>query len=186
MTSGSGVLGRGTHGAEALARIRDAQRAPAVAAQVFVARAPMATPTAVPGRGGTSIVCSANRRRTCSRRGRQLHRPRSTRPPPLAEITRRWPNLQPGRVSPLSTRRPCWSGGHRFDVLDHPLPRDCSDRYASQSVPPVISGSAVTAPPVQPGRPPRTLSPVPGHGGGPDVCPAPGTAGSTSRASDAC
>jgi Mg/Co/Ni transporter MgtE len=114
--------------AEALARIREPQLAPAVAAGVFVARAPMATPT-----------------------GRYLgvvHFQRLLREPPAALLGGMVDNdiepLQPGTPLPEITRwmatynlvcMPVVDGNNRLvgavtvdDLLDHLLPADWRDR----------------------------------------------------------
>ena len=131
MTSEPVILPPDATVAEALARIREPQLSPAVAAQVFVARAPLATPT-----------------------GRYLgmvHFQRLLREPPAelvgGVIVNDIDPLQP--VTPLSeiTRRmatydlvamPVVDATNRLvgavtvdDVLDHSLPNDWRDRDAS-------------------------------------------------------
>jgi Mg/Co/Ni transporter MgtE len=128
MTSEPIVLPPDATVAEALARIREPQLSPAVAAQVFVARAPMATPT-----------------------GRYLgvvHFQRLMREPPADMLGGVVDNdidpLDPGTPLPEITRRmatynlvamPVVDSNDRLvgavtvdDVLDHLLPRDWRDR----------------------------------------------------------
>lgn len=133
MTSEPVILAPDATVAEALARIRDPQLSPAVAAQVFVARAPMATPT-----------------------GRYLgmvHFQRLLREPPAEILGGVVDNdidpLQPTTPLPEITRRmatydlvamPVVDASNRLvgavtvdDVLDHSLPRDWRDRDAPRS-----------------------------------------------------
>mgnify|MGYP002623655276 CR=1 FL=1 len=128
MTSEPVILPPDATVAEALARIREPQLSPAVAAQVFVVRAPMATPT-----------------------GRYLgmaHFQRLLREPPAALLGGILVNdidpLQPVTPLPEITRRmatydlvamPVVDAAFRLvgavtvdDVLDHLLPRDWRDR----------------------------------------------------------
>jgi CBS domain-containing protein/sporulation protein YlmC with PRC-barrel domain len=131
MTSEPVILPPDATVAEALARIREPQLSPAVAAQVFVVRAPMATPT-----------------------GRYLgvvHFQRLLREPPAellgAVVDNDIDPLQPATPLPEITRRmatydlvamPVVDAGNRLvgavtvdDVLDHSLPRDWRDRDAA-------------------------------------------------------
>jgi Mg/Co/Ni transporter MgtE len=118
--------------AEALARIREQQLAPAVAATVFVARAPMATPT-----------------------GRYLgmvHFQRLLREPPsfllggvvdndidplhpdtpLPEITRRLATYNLVALAVVDDRGRLVGAVTVDDVLDHLLPHDWRDRDAAE------------------------------------------------------
>ncbi|GAB3144248.1 CBS domain-containing protein [Micromonospora sonneratiae] len=128
MTSEPVILPPDATVAEALARIREPQLSPAVAAQIFVARAPMATPT-----------------------GRYLgivHFQRLLREPPAellgAMVVNDLDPLQPTTPLPEITRRmamydlvamPVVDANNRLvgavtvdDVLDQSLPRDWRDR----------------------------------------------------------
>ncbi|MBO4208929.1 magnesium transporter MgtE N-terminal domain-containing protein [Micromonospora echinofusca] len=130
MTSEPVILPPDATVAEALARIREPQLSPAVAAQVFVARAPMTTPT-----------------------GRYLgmvHFQRLLREPPAdllgGVVLNDIDPLQPDTPLPEITRRmatydlvamPVIDSANRLvgavtvdDVLDHSLPRDWRDRDA--------------------------------------------------------
>ncbi|MBY8871628.1 CBS domain-containing protein [Micromonospora sp. PLK6-60] len=130
MTSEPVILPPDATVAEALARIREPQLSPAVAAQVFVTRAPMTTPT-----------------------GRYLgmvHFQRLLRDPPADLLGGLVANdidpLRPGTPLPEITRRmatydlvamPVIDRNNRLvgavtvdDVLDHSLPRDWRDRDA--------------------------------------------------------
>jgi Mg/Co/Ni transporter MgtE len=142
MTSEPVILTPDTTVAEALARIREPQLPPAIAAQVFVTRAPMATPT-----------------------GRFLgvaHFQRLLREPP-AEIlggvaATDLDPLAPDTPLPEIIRRmatydlvamPVVDGNGRLvgavtvdDVLDHSLPRDWRDRDADVSPAPVPAAQA--------------------------------------------
>jgi Mg/Co/Ni transporter MgtE len=135
MTSEPVILPPDAAVAEALARIREPQLPPAVAAQVFVARAPMATPT-----------------------GKYLgvvHFQRLLREPPAdllgGVIDSDIDPLQPGTTLTEITRRmamydlvamPVVDASGRLlgavtvdDVLDHSLPPDWRDRDAEAAVP---------------------------------------------------
>ncbi|WP_213454885.1 magnesium transporter MgtE N-terminal domain-containing protein [Rhizomonospora bruguierae] len=130
MTSEPVILPPDSTVAEALARVREPQLSPAIAAQVFVARAPMATPT-----------------------GRYLgmvHFQKLLREPPAellgGVVTNDIDPLRPEARLPEVTRRmatydlvamPVVDGTGRLvgavtvdDVLDHLLPRDWRDRDA--------------------------------------------------------
>jgi flagellar motility protein MotE (MotC chaperone) len=152
MTSEPIILPPDATVAEALARIRDPQLSPAVAAQVFVTRAPLATPT-----------------------GRYLgmvHFQRLLREPPAellgAVVANDIDPLQAATPLPEITRRmatydlvgmPVVDATNRLvgavtvdDVLDHSLPRDWRDRDATAGNPPVeaavpVGGRPVTGPP---------------------------------------
>jgi CBS domain-containing protein/sporulation protein YlmC with PRC-barrel domain len=133
MTSEPVILPPDATVAEALARIREPEISPAVAAQVFVARAPMATPT-----------------------GRYLgmvHFQRLLREPPAellgGVVVNDIDPLQPTTPLPEITRRmatydmvsmPVVDASNRLvgavtvdDVLDHSLPRDWRDRDTQTS-----------------------------------------------------
>ena len=113
MTSEPVILTPDATVAEALARIREPQLSPAVAAQVFVARAPMATPT---GRYLGMVHFQRLLREppaaTARRRGRQRHRPaaaghRADRDHPADG------DLRPGRDAGGRRHRPAGRRGHR-------------------------------------------------------------------------
>lgn len=133
MTSEPVILPPDATVAEALARIREPQLSPAVAAQVYVARAPLATPT-----------------------GKYLglvHFQRLLREPPAdllgGIVDSGIDPLQPSTPLPEVTRRmatydlvamPVVDATNRLvgavtvdDVLDHSLPRDWRDRDAAES-----------------------------------------------------
>jgi CBS domain-containing protein/sporulation protein YlmC with PRC-barrel domain len=135
MTSEPVIMPPDSTVAEALARVREPQLSPAVAAQVFVARGPMATPT-----------------------GRYLgvvHFQKLLREPPAqllgAVVDNDIDPLVPATALPEITRRmatydlvamPVVDAGGRLvgavtvdDVLDHLLPRDWRDRDAPEPVP---------------------------------------------------
>jgi CBS domain-containing protein/flagellar motility protein MotE (MotC chaperone) len=141
MTSEPIILTPDATVAEALARVREPHLSPAVAAQVYVARAPMATPT-----------------------GRYLgvvHFQRLLREPPAEMIGKVLDNgvdpLDPETRLPEITRRmatynlvamPVVDGNDRLvgavtvdDVLDHLLPRDWRDRDQPPFLPPMLSGN---------------------------------------------
>ncbi|SDY05375.1 Mg/Co/Ni transporter MgtE (contains CBS domain) [Micromonospora pattaloongensis] len=143
MTSEPVILTPDTTVAEALARIREPQLSPAVAAQVFVARPPMATPT------GTYLG--------------MVHFQRLLREPPAEILGGVVDNdidpLQPTTPLPEITRRmatydmvamPVVDATNRLvgavtvdDVLDHSLPRDWRDRDAPlRAVPGTTAGRA--------------------------------------------
>jgi CBS domain-containing protein len=143
MTSEPVVLTPDATVAEALARIREPQLAPAVAAQVFVARPPMATPT-----------------------GRYLgmvHFQRLLREPPsyllggvvdndidpldpdtpLPEITRRMATYNLVALAVVDDRDRLVGAVTVDDVLDHLLPRDWRDRDSAEQLLPNLPAAAV-------------------------------------------
>ncbi|HZN18602.1 MAG TPA: CBS domain-containing protein [Micromonosporaceae bacterium] len=128
MTSEPIILAPDATVAEALALVREPQLSPAVAAQVFVARAPMATPT---GRYlGVAHFQRLLREPPAELLGRVLDNdiPPLRPETPLAEITRRMATYNLVAVAVVD------SGGRLVgavtvdDVLDHLLPRDWRDR----------------------------------------------------------
>ncbi|WP_433531167.1 magnesium transporter MgtE N-terminal domain-containing protein [Micromonospora sp. CA-263727] len=147
MTSEPVILPPDATVAEALARIREPQLSPAVAAQVFVARAPMATPT-----------------------GRYLgmvHFQRLLREPPadllggvvvndidplhpttpLPEITRRMATYDLVAMPVIDRNNRLVGAVTVDDVLDHSLPRDWRDRDSVSTAPdPATSPPAPDAP----------------------------------------
>ncbi|MEH1015509.1 CBS domain-containing protein [Micromonospora sp. CPCC 206060] len=156
MTSEPVILPPDATVAEALARIREPQLSPAVAAQVFVTRAPMTTPT-----------------------GRYLgmvHFQRLLREPPAdllgGVVLNDIDPLQPNTPLPEITRRmatydlvamPVIDSANRLvgavtvdDVLDHSLPRDWRDRDApARGISETPAGGASAGHPV-PRREPLT------------------------------
>jgi CBS domain-containing protein len=145
--------------AEALARIREPQLSPAVAAGVFVARAPMATPT---GRYlGVVHFQRLLREPPSALLGGVVDNDIDPLDPavPLAEITRRMATYN-------LVCMPVVDSGDRLvgavtvdDVLDHLLPQDWRDRDNADAV------TALSATPGLPGLPGRH---APGRGGGGD------------------
>jgi len=148
MTSEPVIMPPDSTVAEALARIREPQLSPAVAAQVYVARAPMATPT-----------------------GRYLgvaHFQRLLREPPaellggvvdndidplrpearLPEITRRMATYDLVAMPVVDATGRLLGAVTVDDVLDHLLPRDWRDRDAPDSAVPAAPAGAA---PGQPG-----------------------------------
>ena len=90
MTSEPVILTPDATVAEALARIREPQLSPAVAAQVFVARAADGHPDRpLPGHGALPAAAARAPGRPARRDRRQRHRPAAAGPPRLPEITRR-------------------------------------------------------------------------------------------------
>ncbi|HET8660298.1 MAG TPA: CBS domain-containing protein, partial [Micromonosporaceae bacterium] len=128
MTSEPIILTPDATVAEALALVREPQLSPAVAAQVFVARAPMATPT------GRYIGVAHFQRLLREPPAELVGRVVDNDIPPLqpntslAEITRRMATYNLVAVAVVD------SGGRLLgavtvdDVLDHLLPRDWRDR----------------------------------------------------------
>jgi Mg/Co/Ni transporter MgtE len=164
MTSEPIILPPDATVAEALARIREPQLSPAVAAQVFVTRAPLATPT-----------------------GRYLgmvHFQRLLREPPAellgAVVANDIDPLQTATPLPEITRRmatydlvgmPVVDATNRLvgavtvdDVLDHSLPRDWRDRDATTGTPPVEAAVAGGGRPVT-GQPRGGAADQPGGAG---------------------
>ena len=131
MTSEPVILPPDATVAEALARIREAQLSPAVAAQVFVARAPLTTPT---GRYlgmvhfqrllreppadllGGIVVNDIDPLRTST---------------PLPEITRRMATYDMVGMPVVDRSNRLVGAVTVDDVLDHSLPRDWRDRDAA-------------------------------------------------------
>ncbi|MGY4681009.1 magnesium transporter MgtE N-terminal domain-containing protein [Micromonospora aurantiaca (nom. illeg.)] len=131
MTSEPVILPPDATVAEALARIREAQLSPAVAAQVFVARAPLTTPT---GRYlgmvhfqrllreppadllGGIVVNDIDPLRTST---------------PLPEITRRMATYDMVGMPVVDRNNRLVGAVTVDDVLDHSLPRDWRDRDAA-------------------------------------------------------
>ena len=131
MTSEPVILPPDATVAEALARIREAQLSPTVAAQVFVARAPLTTPT---GRYlgmvhfqrllreppadllGGIVVNDIDPLRTST---------------PLPEITRRMATYDMVGMPVVDRNNRLVGAVTVDDVLDHSLPRDWRDRDAA-------------------------------------------------------
>jgi Mg/Co/Ni transporter MgtE len=128
MTSEPVILTPDATVAEALARIREPQLAPAVAAVVFVARAPMATPT---GRFlGVVHFQRLLREPPASLLGGVVDNDIDPFDPatPLAEITRRMATYNLVSMPVVDSRGRLVGAVTVDDVLDHLLPRDWRDR----------------------------------------------------------
>lgn len=114
--------------AEALARIREPQLAPAVAAQVFVARPPMATPT---GRYlGVAYFQRLLREPPAALLGGVVDSDIDPLPPaaPLAEITQRMATYNLVAMPVVDAQDRLVGAVTVDDVLDHLLPRDWRER----------------------------------------------------------
>jgi flagellar motility protein MotE (MotC chaperone)/sporulation protein YlmC with PRC-barrel domain len=128
MTSEPIILTPDATVAEALARIREPQLAPAVAAEVFVARAPMATPT---GRYlGVVHFQRLLREPPASLLGGVVDNDIDPLDPgtPLAEITRRMATYNLVAMPVVDPLGRLVGAVTVDDVLDHLLPRDWRDR----------------------------------------------------------
>ncbi len=128
MTSEPVILTPDATVAEALARIREAQLAPAVAAVVFVARAPMATPT---GRFlGVVHFQRLLREPPASLLGGVVDNDIDPFDPstPLHEITRRMATYNLVSMAVVDSLGRLVGAVTVDDVLDHLLPRDWRDR----------------------------------------------------------
>jgi Mg/Co/Ni transporter MgtE len=128
MTSEPIVLAPDATVAEALARIREPQLAPAVAAQVFVARAPMATPT---GRYlGTVHFQKLLREPPAEMLGGVVDNDIDPLEPytPLPEITRRLATYNLVAIAVVDEKDRLVGAVTVDDVLDHLLPSDWRDR----------------------------------------------------------
>jgi len=130
MTSEPIILTPDATVAEALARIREPQLSPAVAAQVYVARAPMATPT---GRFlGTVHFQKLLREPPAQILGGVIDSAIDPLDPdtPLAEITRRMATYDLVAMPVADASGRLVGAVTVDDVLDHLLPRDWRDRDA--------------------------------------------------------
>lgn len=130
MTSEPVILPPDATVAEALARIREAQLPPAVAAQVFVVRAPMATPT---GRYlGMAHFQRLLREPPAELLGGVLVNDIDPLQPitPLAEITRRMATYDLVAMPVVDAAFRLLGAVTVDDVLDHSLPPDWRDRDA--------------------------------------------------------
>jgi Mg/Co/Ni transporter MgtE len=128
MTSEPVVLTPDATVAEALARIREPQLSPAVAAQVFVARAPMATPT---GRYlGTVHFQRLLREPPAELLGGVVDNDIDPLDPdtPLPEITRRMATYNLVAIAVVDGNDRLVGAVTVDDVLDHLLPADWRDR----------------------------------------------------------
>jgi Mg/Co/Ni transporter MgtE len=128
MTSEPIVLTPDATVAEALARIREPQLSPAVAAQVFVARAPMATPT---GRYlGVVHFQRLLREPPAELLGGVVDNDIDPLEPdtPLPEITRRMATYNLVAIAVVDGNDRLVGAVTVDDVLDHLLPRDWRDR----------------------------------------------------------
>jgi flagellar motility protein MotE (MotC chaperone)/sporulation protein YlmC with PRC-barrel domain len=128
MTSEPIILTPDTTVAEALARVREPQLSPAVAAQVFVARAPMATPT------GRYLGVVHFQRLLREPPGEMLGGVLDSDIPPLApgtplsEITRRMATYDLVAMPVVNEAGRLVGAVTVDDVLDHLLPRGWRDR----------------------------------------------------------
>jgi Mg/Co/Ni transporter MgtE len=139
MTSEPIVLTPDATVAEALARIREPQLSPAIAAQVFVARAPMATPT---GRYlGVVHFQRLLREPPAEMLGGVVDNGLDPLDPetPLPEITRRMATYNLVALAVVDDRDRLVGAVTVDDVLDHLLPRDWRDRDHELPVPHRIS-----------------------------------------------
>nr|WP_205809284.1 CBS domain-containing protein [Micromonospora sp. HNM0581] len=130
MTSEPVILPPDATVAEALARIREPQLSPAVAAQVFVARAPMATPT---GRylGMVHFQRLLREPPADLLGGVVVNDIDPLRPTtPLPEITRRMATYDLVAMPVIDRNNRLVGAVTVDDVLDHLLPRDWRDRDA--------------------------------------------------------
>ena len=144
MTSEPVVLMPDATVAEALARIRQSQLSPAVAAQVFVARAPMSTPT---GRYlGTVHFQRLLREPPAELLGGVLDSDIDPLNPdtPLPEITRRLATYNLVAIAVVDEKDRLVGAVTVDDVLDHLLPRDWRNRDR-EPVPGLPIGRAVRA-----------------------------------------
>jgi Mg/Co/Ni transporter MgtE len=140
MTSEPIVLTPDATVAEALARIREPQLSPAVAAQVFVARAPMATPT---GRYlGMVHFQRLLREPPAELLGGVVETDIDPLEPdtPLPEITRAMATYNLVAIAVVDGNDRLVGAVTVDDVLDHLLPPDWRDR--DQDLPPLRSGHA--------------------------------------------
>lgn len=134
MTSEPVILTPDATVAEALARIREPQLSPAVAAGVFVARAPMATPT---GRYlGVVHFQRLLREPPASLLGGVVDNDIGPLEPgtPLSEITRRMATYNLVSLAVVDDRGRLVGAVTVDDVLDHLLPRDWRDRDQEEPV----------------------------------------------------
>jgi len=135
MTSEPVILPPDATVAEALARIREPQLSPAVAAQVFVARAPMTTPT---GRylGIVHFQRLLREPPADLLGGVVVNDIDPLRPvTPLPEITRRMATYDLVAMPVIDRSSRLVGAVTVDDVLDHLLPRDWRDRDARPSAP---------------------------------------------------
>jgi Mg/Co/Ni transporter MgtE len=170
MTSEPVILTPDTTVAEALARIREPQLAPAVASAVFVTRAPMATPT---GRYlGVVHFQRLLREPPSSLLGGVVDNDIDPLEPstPLAEITRRMATYNLVAMPVVDSADRLVGAVTVDDVLDHLLPVDWRDRDHDEplAVQPYIgpaarflarngsAGNGVGSTAVRPPAPPRT------------------------------
>jgi Mg/Co/Ni transporter MgtE len=130
MTSEPVIMAPGSTVAEALARIREQQLAPALAAQVFIARPPMATPT---GRYlGVVFFQRLLREPPSALLGGVVDSDIDPLSPdtPLAEVTRRLATYNLVAMPVVDDKDRLVGAVTVDDVLDHLLPRDWRDRDA--------------------------------------------------------
>ncbi len=144
MTSEPVILTPDTTVAEALARIREPQLSPAIAAQVFVTRAPMATPT------GRFLGVAHFQRLLREPPAEILGGVSATDLDPLApetplpEIIRRMATYDLVAMPVVDSNGRLVGAVTVDDVLDHSLPPDWRDRDAE--VPPAAEPAAQVAP----------------------------------------
>ena len=137
MTSEPVILPPDATVAEALARIREEQLSPAIAAQVFVARAPVATPT---GRYLGMVHFQRLLREPPAELlgGVIVNDIDPLRPvTPLPEITRRMATYDLVAMPVVDANNRLLGAVTVDDVLDHSLPRDWRDRDAARGNPAV-------------------------------------------------
>ncbi|QOC93810.1 magnesium transporter MgtE N-terminal domain-containing protein [Micromonospora craniellae] len=145
MTSEPVILPPDATVAEALARIREPQLSPAVAAQVFVSRAPMATPT---GRylGMVHFQRLLREPPADLLGGVVVNDIDPLRPTtPLPEITRRMATYDLVAMPVIDLNNRLVGAVTVDDVLDHLLPPDWRDRDAVPGPPPEAADGAVSA-----------------------------------------
>src|SRR5262249_30648290 len=140
MTSEPVILTPDATVAEALARVREPQLSPAIAASVFVARAPMATP---PGRYlGVVHFQRLLREPPSAMLGGVVDSDIGPLDPttPLPEITRRMATYNLVALAVVDQNGRLVGAVTVDDVLDHLLPRDWRDRGAATHPPPGPAG----------------------------------------------
>ena len=129
MTSEPVILPPDATVAEALARIRQPELTPALAAQVYVCRPPSATPDRpLPRRWPTSSGCCASRRPPWSAASSTPTSTRCGPSPPLNEVTRYLATYNLVAVPVVDEDGRLVGAVTVDDVLDHLLPEDWRER----------------------------------------------------------